>query len=183
MFDWAQNNLTQRAGQQAAPWRHCVMTIICRADLSFAGNAEPVFELMLDPANFPRCFTGFGPISAMRAIHQKAPLAVGVERHIVNADGSVLTELITILDKPNQHAYSLSGFQPPFSWLVKRGESDWQFSKLDSGTHVRWTYKFIAANALLYPLSFLLLKFFMQRAMKRCLDNMAKYFAATEKAN
>lgn len=156
------------------------MRIICHATRGFNSEPAPIFELMVDAAGFPACFTGFGLIPAIRSIRLAEPLAVGVIRHIYNADNSVLIEKVTLLDRPKRHSYTLSGFRAPFSWLVKKGESDWQLNPDESGTHVSWTYEFSLTSILLYPLCFVLLKFFMQGAMRRCLENMSKQLKTTE---
>lgn len=148
------------------------MKIHCQANLDFTTDAERIYELMVDAASFPACFTGYGLIPAIRKIRLAEPLAVGVTRHIYNADNSVLTEQISMLDRPQRHAYILSGFTAPFSWLVKQGEADWQLAKTSGGTSVVWTYQFTITSIFLYPVCFVLLKFFMQRAMQRCLKNM-----------
>lgn len=148
------------------------MKILCHANLEFTADAQSIFKLMVDADSFPATFTGYGLIPAIRKIRLAEPLAVGVTRHIYNADSSVLTELITILDRSRRHAYILSGFTAPFSWLVKQGEADWQLAETSGGTNVIWTYQFTLTSVLLYPVCFALLKFFMQRAMQRCLENM-----------
>lgn len=135
---------------------------------------------MTDPASFPGCFAGYGLVPAIVSIRLNEPLAEGVIRHIYNADGSELNEKVTLLDKPNRHCYTLSGFKAPFSWLVRQGESDWQLRKQEGGTHVRWTYNFTLIIFLLYPMCFILLKFFMQGAMRRCLKNMSDMLNASK---
>ncbi len=149
------------------------MKIICSAARTFNSKPAPIFELIVDAASFPGCFTGYGLIPAIRSIRLAQPLAEGVIRHIYNADNSVLIEKVTLLDRPNRHRYTLSGFQAPFSWLVSQGESDWQLNQQARKTDVRWTYEFTLTTFLLYPLCFILLKFFMQGAMQRCLENMS----------
>ena len=158
-----------------------VMKIICHAALIFNCERAPIFELMVDAGSFPKCFTGFGLIPAIRSIRLAEPLAVGVIRHIYNADNSVLIEKVTLLDRPKRHSYTLSGFQAPFSWLVSQGESDWQLRQHENATHVSWTYEFTLTSVLLYPMGFVLLKFFMQGAMQRCLANMSELLNATKK--
>ncbi|MGH8049556.1 MAG: SRPBCC family protein [Methylococcales bacterium] len=155
------------------------MKIVCQATRDFNCGPEPIFELMVDAGSFPACFTGYGLIPAIRKVRLVEPLAVGVIRHIYNADNSVLTEQVTVLEKPHRHAYTLSGFQAPFSWLVKKGESDWQLKKQGNASHVRWTYEFTLTSFLLYPVCYVLLKFFMQRAMQRCLKNMTEFCDST----
>jgi hypothetical protein len=49
----------------------------------------------------------------------------------------------------------------------------------NSETHVRWSYAFNLTSAMVYPLAAVVLKFFMSRAMQRCLDNMARLLATT----
>ncbi len=156
------------------------MKIICSAARTFNSEPAPIFELMVDAASFPGCFTGYGLIPAIVSIGLTEPLAVGVIRHIYNADHSVLIEKVTLLDKPNRHCYTLSGFKAPFSWLVRRGESDWQLSEQERGTYVRWTYEFTLTTFFLYPMCFILLKFFMQGAMRRCLKNMSDMLDASK---
>lgn len=155
------------------------MRIMCEAQQTMPCGPHAVFALMVDPDRFPSMFEGYGPIPAIRSVTLDAPLAVGATRRIHNTDGSILTEQVTALDRPVRHAYTLVGFRPPFSWLVTRGESDWTLSTREPGTHVRWIYDFTLTNALAYPLASVVLKFFMSRAMQRCLDNMARLLVTT----
>jgi len=148
------------------------MKVTSLASFEFVADPPEVFGLIVDPDAFPACFDGYGLIPAVRKIRLVEPLAVGVVRHIYNADNSVLTETVTILDRPHRHAYILRGFSVPFSWLVNQGEADWKLVKSDAGTRVDWTYQFTLTSMLVYPACFLLLKWFMQPAMRRCLGNM-----------
>ncbi len=157
------------------------MKIACQALREFRSDSSSVFEVLIDADGFPACFTGYGLIPAIRRIRLTEPLAVGVVRHIYNADNSVLTETVTVFDKPYHHAYILRGFTAPFSWLVKQGEANWQLDASSGGTKVVWTYEFVLTSALLSPLCFVLLKFFMQRAMQRCLLNMESFCNANRK--
>lgn len=157
-----------RSGQN----RH--MPVTCSAERSLPCTPEVAFALATDPDRFPGFFTGFGPIPAVRGIRLHAPIAVGSQRRVHNADGSVLTERITAHDPPVRHAYTLSGFRPPFAWLVSRGESNWTVAGHEFGSRVRWDYEFTLARRWLWPVAALLLKLFMARAMHRCLKNMAR---------
>lgn len=154
------------------------MRIHCQAEHDFPCSAPAVFELMVDPVRFPATFRGYGLIPAIRSISLDGPLAVGVLRRIHNADGTTLTEQVTALDKPLRHAYTLGGFRPPFSWLVKRGEATWSLGLAnESTTRVHWHYRFMATSVLAYPMASLLLRIFMTHAMQRCLENMATLLA------
>ncbi len=147
------------------------MPITITVQRHLPASATEVFALAVDPARFP--FPGYGPIAAVRTITLDASLAVGSTRKIHNADGSVLTETVTVLDAPRHHAYELSGFVAPFAWLVQLGEADWRLRPAGDGTDVTWTYRFTLASALAWPLAAPLLHVFMQRAMARSLAAMA----------
>lgn len=150
------------------------MRILCTARRAIPCPASAAFELSLDPARFPSLFQGCGPIPAIRSITLDSPLTIGATRRIKNADGTVLTEQVTRLDPPSCHSYSLTGFRAPFSWLVRRGDADWNFAADASGTQVRWNYDFVLTGVWAYPIAVVLLRVFMRRAMQRCLDNMAQ---------
>ena len=147
------------------------MAITLTVQRCLPASAAAVFALITDGARFP--FPGYGPISAIKTVVLDAPLAVGSTRQIHNADGTVLTERITALDPPVRHAYELSGFSAPFSWLVRLGEADWTLQATEGGTLVRWSYRFSLTSPIVYPLSAPLLKIFMRRAMQRCLAAMS----------
>lgn len=153
------------------------MPITCHARKTLPCAPPAAFALMLDPVRFPPTFTGYGPIPGILAITAATPPAVGATRRIDNTDGSTLTETITALDAPTRHAYTLEGFRAPFSWLVARGEADWSVAADGPASLVHWRYTFTPTGALVYPLALLLLRVFMARAMRRCLDNMAGVLA------
>lgn len=158
------------------------MSVTCSAERSLPCRPEVAFALATDADRFPAFFTGFGPIPAVRGIRLHAPLAVGSQRRVHNADGTVLSERITAHDPPVRHAYTLSGFRPPFSWLVERGEAQWTFTGHEFGSRVRWDYEFTLAKPWLWPVAAVLLKLFMARAMHRCLKNMARSLDAPDAA-
>ncbi len=147
------------------------MAITLIVERCLPASATDVFALVTDGARFP--FPGYGPISAIKAVVLDAPLAVGSTRQIHNADGTVLTERITVLDPPFRHAYELTGFSAPFSWLVRLGDADWTLQATEAGTMVRWRYDFSLTSPLVYPVCAPLLRIFMRRAMQRCLAAMA----------
>ena len=150
------------------------MRITCQAQQTMACAPSAAFALVVDPVRFPATFTGYGPIPGIRAVTLDGPLAVDATRRIHNHDGSTLVETITALDAPTHHAYSLGGFRPPFSWLVSRAEADWTLQAGPSSSQVSWRYTFDVAHAWAYPLAAPLLRWCMARAMRRCLDNIAR---------
>jgi len=153
------------------------MQIDCLASRAFHCSPQAVYDLMVDTTRFPAAFRGYGLIPAIRAITLHGPLAVGATRLIENADGSVLTERVEALHAPSHHAYILSGFRAPFSWLVTRGAAEWVIKPLASvdavGATVSWRYRFTLTGALAYAPAALILHLFMVRAMRACLGRMA----------
>lgn len=154
------------------------MSIDCRVARTWPCRPEHAFALACDAARFPAFFTGFGPIPAVRGVDVDGPLRVGTRRRVRNADGSVLDEVLTEFDPPHRHAYRLSGFRPPFAWLVRHGHATWTFAASPNGTDVEWIYRFASTHAWLAPPTRLLLRF-MTAAMARCLDAMARDVAAS----
>jgi uncharacterized protein YndB with AHSA1/START domain len=152
------------------------MIVSLVVDRFLPAPAAAVYALITDGARFP--FPGFGPIAAIREVRLDAPLAVGSTRRVHNADGTVLTERVTALDPPHHHAYELTGFVAPFSWLVTRGDAEWSLTDTEAGTSVSWHYDFTLTSPLAWPLCAPLLNFFMHGAMERCLSAMARVLAA-----
>jgi hypothetical protein len=103
---------------------------------------------------------------------------VGSLRRVENTDGSVLGERLEVIECPQRHAYTLSGFRPPFSWLARSGAADWRLRRLAAGTEVCWCYRFTLSSVFAYPLCWPLLKIFMRCAMTRCLHEMARDLSA-----
>lgn len=150
------------------------MHIECHAQREFPGTPAQAFALCIDAARFPLWFRGYGPIAAIERVEADGAPRVGGRRTVYNADGSVLHECITALDPPHCHAYTLSGFRAPFSWLVRHGAATWEIADSDGGTRVRWRYAFTLTSALAWPLAKPVLAIFMTGAMRLCLDNMAR---------
>ena len=150
------------------------MKVSCHAERSLPCRPEVAFAMATDADRFPGLFTGFGPIPAIRGVVLHAPLAVGSTRSVHNADGTVLEETITAHDPPVSHAYTLSGFSAPFSWLVSRGEANWIITGPEFGARVSWDYEFTVTRRWRWLLAALLVKLFMIPAMHRCLKNMER---------
>lgn len=149
------------------------MKVHCQAETFVAAPLRPVFAMTVDPIRFPEFFTGYGPIAGIESVEVDAPLRPGSIRRVRGKDGSQLSEKVTVLDPPLRHAYVLTGFGSPFSWLVRRGEADWTAKATGDGTWLRWDYHFTLSSPLALPLAWPLLKLCMTRAMRRCLANMA----------
>ena len=150
----------------------------CIARASLRCSAAQAFDLSVDPERFAPLFRGYGLIPSIRRITVLSPLGVGCTRQVANSDGSVLTEQVTALDRPGLHAYTLSGFRPPFSWLVCLGQARWTFADSAGGCEVEWQYTFTPRGAMSRWAVGLLLRCCMQPAMQRCLTAMQAQCAA-----
>lgn len=152
------------------------MSIQVHAEAFVPGPRPRVFEYAVQAENLPRLFTGYGVIPAIRGARlvESGPLRVGSQRRVENADGSVVNEEVTGLVQGELHQYRLTGLRPPFSWLVRSGESTWRFSDEGSGTRVRWTYEFNLTRPWVWPVAALLLFGPFAQAMARCLGHLAR---------
>ena len=135
---------------------------------------EAAYALSLNSERFPALFTGYGPIPGLRRITPHAPSAVGATRDVEDLAGVVMQERIDALEPGRRHAYTLSGFKPPLSWLARTGKADWHFLPHADGTRVTWRYTFELTSPLAAPLAVPLLRVFMRGAMQRCLEAMAR---------
>jgi hypothetical protein len=88
-------------------------------------------------------------------------LAEGSWRRISLTDGSVIDEVILDYDPPVKHRYRWTeGIKPPFSFLVRSGTGCWDFSEVDGGTRIDWSYVFELKSPLAYPALLLIVPLF-----------------------
>ena len=150
------------------------MHVLLHTERTLRAPPDAVFALAVDAERFPALFAGFGPIPGLRRITLHGPLAIGATRDVEDLGGVVMCERVDALEPSRRHAYTLSGLQPPLSWLVREGRADWTFAPAGAGTQVVWTYAFELTAALAWPLAAPLLRVYMRGAMQRCLDAMAR---------
>ncbi len=95
----------------------------------------------IDPTTvYPR----FGPLPAVTGVrNQTGPWnTIGFTRQLMLSDGGSVIEQITDVTTPTFFGYELSDFQNIFGTLVSGASAEWQFSEIDGGTRIRWTYTF-----------------------------------------
>lgn len=147
--------------------------VTAQAHIFVARPREDVFDFVISPESIPMGFVGHGPIPrAMSAeIVSDGVVEVGARRRIHNADGSVIDEVIEVLERPSQQAYEIvSGLIRPFSLLVVGGRGDWQLEDEGDGTRVTWQFRWRLRSGLFWPIA----RFFRRPfaiAMKSCLEN------------
>lgn len=86
----------------------------------------------------------YGPLPAVLEVrNQTGPWdAVGQTRQLMLSDGGSVIEHLVRVDKPNIFSYELTDFQKLFGVLVKSASARWEFTAVDGGTRIRWTYTF-----------------------------------------
>lgn len=151
------------------------MQVKTRANVHMAAPIEAVFALATDLPNFHRYFRGSGPIPAVLKVewHPGARPVPGARRDVHNSDDSVIVEELLELESPVRHRYRLvSGFRPPFSFLVDHAEGDWHFTRAGEGTDVTWDYRFALRSPMAWPVVAPIVHVFFRRAMQDCLHAM-----------
>ena len=154
------------------------MYVATKVSRAFACPRERLYDLAVDNRVLARVFTGCGPIPAITSacLEEAETLAEGVLRRVEMSDGSTLKERIVGLRRPELHAYHvLSGFKPPFAWMLVRGESEWRFGEAGPGrSRIDWRYRFLLKSFLFAGVGLPVVKVFMRGAMQRCLANLAE---------
>lgn len=139
---------------------------------------EDVFNASTDCHNLPKFFIGYKGIPAILSAKtvDGLPLHEGSIRIVDNSDGSSIEEVILSLKQPNLQEYKLvSGFKPPFSWLVRAASGKWEYETLDNKTRVIWNFYFDTRNIFAYLFFRLLVQQQFQKAQEICLRNLKKY--------
>lgn len=140
-----------------------VMNISTSASIDIPHPRPEVFEFACDNATFERDLRPRGLIAGIdkAEMFEGHALEEGALRRISMTDGSVLTEHVLDYDPPSRHRYRWTeGVKPPFSFLVRSGTGCWDFSEIEGGTRVEWSYVFELKSALAYPLLLLVVPLF-----------------------
>ncbi|MEZ2226962.1 MAG: SRPBCC family protein [Microcoleus sp.] len=151
------------------------MLVKTNALVEIAASPEVVFDFVTSLSNLPKVVRGFGLIPAiMKAeMADSGEMREGGVRRIENSDGSVIDEEIISFKKPERQTYRLvRGFKFPISLLIESGGGDWKFTATPKGTRIDWEFYFMLTSPVFYPVGFLLVQVFMQKAMQQCLDNI-----------
>jgi hypothetical protein len=152
------------------------MKIHTLAVMTIAASPESVYTALTTPHYFPAHFRGFGPIPGIS--HEALPkevshYQVGLIRKMYGEDTSVFTEKITEMEYPNLFAYEIiSGIGKPLSLLINHGRSVWNFLPHGHTTTIEWHFVFTLTSPVVYPLASVVIKYFMKKAMQRCLASI-----------
>ena len=120
------------------------MIVSTRAEARIRATPEAVFDAANDLDRIAEAFVGYGPIPGVTRgeVIGGGPLALGKTRKIFTSDGNTVDEEMLVYDRGHAVAYKLTGFSPPFSFLVRSARADWALSAAGAGTQVEWDYAF-----------------------------------------
>lgn len=139
------------------------MDISTATYIVIARPREELFDFCTKDDTPERFLRPLGPIAgvAKSEMHEGEILRTGAHRTITLTDGAVLEEVILDYTRPMRHQYRwVGGLKPPFSLLVRSGTGCWDFSEVEDGTRIDWSYVFELRSALAYPLALPILALF-----------------------
>lgn len=144
-----------------------------------ACSLERAFDGASSTTGLPSIFPGKGPIPGVRAAWvAKTPSnpsgvqCVGATRICALLDKSEVSETYIQWSRPSAYAYEMTELKAPLSWMLKKATGTWEFTGVDGGVHIVWTYFGEWTNHLLWPLSKLLVSVFLRGAMNDCLERL-----------
>ena len=162
------------------------MKLTAQTSTVIAGPRQDVFDYATNNDTYERRLNqAFGPVAgiAKAEMVEGHTLQTGALRNIHMKDGSVVAETITEHNPPNCHQYEwTTGPKPPASWMVRRGIGTWNFSEVDGGTRVDWTYDFELRSPLAYPMALGMVAMF-RRWMEKGLASMRDGFVPVASAS
>ncbi len=153
------------------------MNLQTTAQISIRAPIERVFDASIDCQNLPQFFTGYKAIPAIVSATTSDGLALheGSTRIVHNSDRSTIQEVIVTLQRPHLQEYRLvSGFKPPFSWLVRSASGRWVYDMTEGNTTVQWIFVFETRNILADWIFRLAVAKPFQIAQTICLENIRR---------
>jgi hypothetical protein len=139
------------------------MKISTSASIVVPKPREEVFDFGGRNETFTRHLRARMPVAGVQGAEffEGHSLKAGDHRRITLTDGSVLDEEILDYEPPALHRYRWSkGLKGPFALLVRSGTGTWDFTEVDGGTRIDWSYDFVLKTALAYPLAFPIMPLF-----------------------
>jgi uncharacterized protein YndB with AHSA1/START domain len=130
-------------------------------------------------AGLSRYFTGFPPLIPAiveASLEGGDPPRAGALRNVRMSDGSRIKERILAFEAPALHRYEMVELNPLQRLLCSNMVAEWRFEEQGAGTRFTWRYA-IHSLPRRGPLP-RLMGYLLQRAMQRCLDNVAADLAS-----
>ncbi len=152
------------------------MAIEVEARVVVARKVEDVFhEAAGVTENLARFFKGYGgliPGIVSASLDGDGVMRPGALRTVKLSDGSVIKERVTRFEAPRVHAYDMAEMNALQRLICTNMISEWTFADEGGATRVVWHYSIIPRNSVMTPVAWLVSRLF-ERAMQRCLDNLA----------
>ncbi|MBI5517925.1 MAG: SRPBCC family protein [Deltaproteobacteria bacterium] len=152
------------------------MPIHVQADLTIPRPPGHVFAIAAEnPARLAEFFTGFKPLIPAileASMDGGSGLVPGALRSVRLSDGSRIKERIVAFEAPRVHDYEMAVMNPLQKLLCTNMVSAWRFEPEGEGTKVTWTYTIHEKPGRAWLARLVASRF--QRAMQRCLENIAR---------
>ena len=129
-----------------------------------------------DTDNLSRFFTGYPPLIpaiAAASIDGGGEPRAGALRSVSLSDGTRIRERITRFEPPVAHGCEMAEMNALQRLVCTNMISLWTFADEGGATRVVWHYAIVPRGALTRPLAWAVGRLF-ERAMQRCLDNLAR---------
>lgn len=157
------------------------MTIPCRATTTVRRPIADVFEAAAGRTEaLARYFTGDRPlvpaIRAARLLEREDPPVAGALREVRLGDGSRIVERVLAFEPPTLHRYEMAEMNRLQRLLCTNMVGEWRFEEREGATTITWDYA-IHEHGLAGRLLGNLVARSFERAMQRCLDNLARDLA------
>ncbi len=121
-------------------------------------------------------FTGYAgviPGIAAASIDGDGVMREGALRSVKLTDGTAIKERVTRFEAPRVHGYEMAEMNPLQRLICTNMISEWTFTAEGDSTRVVWRYRILPKGAVTLPLAWVVSRLF-ERAMQRCLDNLAR---------
>lgn len=145
------------------------------------GDAATAFAFVAAEDVLPKVLTGYGPLpAAIGTADLTGPWTVpGSSRTVRLADGGSAHEQLTHYDFGRHFAYKVSRFRNPARFLASHARGEWVFTPVAGGTHVVWTYTFVALGGYTALPLVAMMQLLWRGYMDVCLDNCVKALSST----
>ena len=156
------------------------MSIACRAEVVVDRPVSEVFErAAARTEGLARYFTGNAPlvpaIAHARLVDASDPPRAGVLREVKLGDGSRIVERVLAFEAPTLHRYEMAEMNRMQRLFCSNMIGEWRFADEGGRTRVTWDYTIFQQGVLGALVGKLVARSF-ERAMQRCLDNLARDF-------
>lgn len=150
------------------------MKIETSASARIKASQEKVWEYVSDLTNVSRHMKGWGPIPGVKKVEitsEHTEMTVGLTQITTTTNGDLLHEAVTKVQNHEYFEYEITGFGPPFGYLIKSGGGFWKLKERGDTTEATWGYNFTARSPLTFPLSFLIVKSAFRKTLQDAVAN------------